>query len=194
MKLIKHGFSTIIAADGGYHNCVKAGMVPHFIIGDFDSIGHIYKRKTSGIDLIKISRQSDTDVEKCIKFAISHGATEYILLGGIGNRIDHSFANFGYLLKYSDKISGKLFYGESFAEVCNKEVTLKSVKSEIISIYGFSDKVKVTSQGLKYKLSDSLLSFGKRESTSNVSIGREVTFRVKNGKILIIRNKESFFL
>ena len=193
-RLIRMGYTTVVAADGGYHNAKKVGVTPHYVIGDFDSVGKIPEHDLKLMKIIRYRRQSDTDVEKCIKFLASKGAREYVLLGGIGDRLDHSVANLGYLLKYSEVMPGTLFFGGSFVKVYENNIRLNTVKDEIISIYGFSDRVRVTSDGLKFPLRNSSLTFGIQESTSNRAAGKSVALKIKNGKIYVIRSSDSFFL
>ncbi len=93
---IKKGFTTIICADGGANSARKIGIIPDYIIGDLDSIqNRTLKYYQSKSKIIKFTRQNDTDVEKCLKFAISKKYFEVILLGVTGDRLDHTICNFG---------------------------------------------------------------------------------------------------
>jgi thiamine pyrophosphokinase len=67
---------------------------------------------------------------------------------------------------------------------------LKTHPKEIISIYAFDSKTKIKSYGLKYPLKNISLPFGKKESTSNEAVHKEVKLNVKGGKIFIIRDYE----
>lgn len=185
----KKGYSTLICADGGANSAFKLGLVPDFIIGDLDSISdkvfNYYKSKSK---IIKIKRQNDTDVEKCLKFAIRRKFSEALLLGVTGDRLDHTICNLGIVLKFFDNIKCNIVAENSFLIPTNKTTILKSKNGEIISLYAFTPKTKITSLGLKYRLHNSTLPFGKRESTSNVSTGNEVKLIVKGGIVFIIRD------
>lgn len=187
--LKKKGYSTLICADGGANSAMKLKLIPDFIIGDLDSIEistkNYYNTKCS---IIKIERQNDTDVEKCLKYAIKHGFTEVILLGATGSRLDHSFCNMGIVLKYFNKIKIRILHKNSLLEAVEGFVALKTSIGEIISLYGFDRKTKITSKGLKYKLNDLALPFGKKESTSNVAICKTVSLKIKQGRIFLIRD------
>lgn len=65
------GYSALFCADGGADSAKKSGFVPDYIIGDFDSANdqtiRYFKNKSK---IIRIKRQNDTDVEKCLKFII----------------------------------------------------------------------------------------------------------------------------
>ena len=189
--LIKRGYTTLICADGGANSALKLNLLPDYIIGDLDSIEAKTKEYYSGkCRIIQINRQNDTDVEKCLKFAISKGFKETILLGATGSRLDHSFCNLGIVLKFFSKIKVRILHDNSLLEAHTGNITLQTSPEEVISIYGFDKKTKVTSVGLKYPLSNTLLPFGVRESTSNVALSNNVKLNIKNGKMFVIRDFE----
>lgn len=185
---LKAGFNFLICADGGANSAYKLGVHPDLIIGDLDSIdSYVLEYFSKDVDIVKYSRQNDTDVEKALKYAISKKFTEAILLGATGDRLDHTFCNLGIVLKFFNKIQINIFHEKTFLSAFDGIVKLKSEIGETISIYGFDDKTKITSSGLKYKLNNSALPFGVRESTSNVSTKDIITLQVENGKIFVIR-------
>lgn len=185
----KKDYSTIICADGGANSAFKLGLVPDFIIGDLDSIKpeilEFYSDKST---IIKIKRQNDTDVEKCLKFAIRKGFSEALLLGVTGDRLDHTICNLGIVLKFYNQIKCSIVAENSYLIPTDETITLKSNAGETISIYAFDKKTKITSDGLKYPLRNSTLAFGEKESTSNVAISNSVRIVVKGGIIFIIRD------
>jgi len=187
--LQKIGFEKIICADGGANSARKLNIIPDLIIGDLDSITKdnlkYYKSKAK---IIKYKRQNDTDVEKSLKYLISKGFEEVVLLGATGNRLDHTICNLGIVIKYFDKIKISILHGNSFLRAYNSEVELPTVKGETISLYGFDDKTKIQSKGLKYPLNNISLPFGKRESTSNVAINTKVSLKIKGGIVFVIRD------
>lgn len=187
--LMQKNYDTIICADGGANSAAKLNIVPDFIIGDFDSVTDetkkIFYNKSK---FIQIKRQNDTDVEKCLKFAIKNKFSEAILLGATGDRLDHSICNLGIVLKFYDKIKIKIVHQKSLLIPISGEVNFKTTKGETISLYGFDEKTFITSIGLKYKLKKESLPFGKKESTSNVAISDLVHLKIENGIIFLIRD------
>jgi thiamine pyrophosphokinase len=187
--LMQKNYDTIICADGGANSAAKLNIVPDFIIGDFDSITDETKKMFHNKSkFIQIKRQNDTDVEKCLKFAIKNKFSEAILLGATGDRLDHSICNLGIVLKFYDKIKIKIVHQKSLLIPISGEVNFKTTKGETISLYGFDEKTFITSIGLKYKLKKESLPFGKKESTSNVAISDLVHLKIENGIIFLIRD------
>jgi thiamine pyrophosphokinase len=186
---LKNGFDTIICADGGADSALRLSLTPDFIIGDLDSISKEAIKKFKSISkVLQYKRQNDTDVEKCLKFAIKNKYDEALLIGVTGNRLDHTICNLGIVLKFFNKIKLSLLAENSYLKPYTGDVRLKSQKGEIISIYGFDKKTKITSKGLKYQLKNISLPFGEKESTSNVSTSNSIQLKIRNGIIFIIRD------
>ena len=185
----KNEFDTLICADGGADSALRLGLTPAFIIGDLDSISkEAIKKFKKSSEIIQYKRQNDTDVEKCLKFAIKNIFSEALLIGVTGNRLDHTICNLGILLKFFSKIKLSLLAENSYLKPYTGEVRLKTRKGEIISLYGFDKKTKVISEGLKYPLKNISLPFGEKESTSNVSTSNSIQLKIRNGIIFIIRD------
>lgn len=189
--LVEKGYSTLICADGGANTAMKLKLLPDFIIGDLDSINNValnyYKNKST---IIKISRQNDTDVEKCLKYAIKNKFTEAVLLGATGDRLDHSFCNLGIVLKFSKKISVSVVHQKSILRTYSGNVSLNTVMGEVISFYGIKSNTRISSKGLKYQLNNIALPFGEKESTSNIALNDKVELKITSGNIFVVRDFE----
>ena len=183
------GYTFLICADGGADTAKKMRLEPDAIIGDFDSVKAetlaFFRNKA---EVIRIKRQNDTDVEKCLKYAVRKKFNEAVLLGAIGDRLDHSFCNMGIVIKFFGKIKVRIISDKSVLTPYKGNVEIPAVKGEIISLYGFNDKTKITSRGLQYPLKRTSLPFGKKESTSNVASGDSVKLNIEGGMIFVIRD------
>jgi thiamine pyrophosphokinase len=192
-KVIKYlqstGYHTLLCADGGADTARKIGIIPDYIIGDFDSVKaetlSFFSKKS---EIIKIKRQNDTDVEKCLKFAIRMRCEETVLLGAVGDRLDHSFCNMGIVIKFFKKIKVRIISDKSILTPYTGEAELRTIPDETISLYGFDEKTKITSSGLKYPLKRTALPFGQRESTSNAAVRQVVRLKITGGMIFVIRD------
>ena len=182
-------YSTLICADGGANSALKMNLIPDVIVGDMDSISTESKRKFKTTSrFITIKRQTDTDVEKCLKYVIKSGYTESVLTGVTGNRLDHTICNLGIVLKYYPQIGIALIAEDSFLKPYSGCVNLRSFRAETISLYGFDKKTKLKSKGLKYPLNEIAIPFGEKESTSNVATKDEVELIIRNGVVFVIRD------
>jgi len=186
--LLKNGVETIVAADGGANSCYKLGIVPHYIIGDFDSINpKVLSYYQNRSEIIKQSWQNDTDVEKALKYAIKMKFETVYLLGGTGDRLDHSICNLGIVIKFFLKIRIIIIHGKTALFPYADNVKLKSTPNETVSLYAFNSNTRITSSGLKYPLRDVSLSFGEKESTSNVALSDNFELEISGGIVFVIR-------
>ena len=87
-KIDKKPGDCVIAADGGYGQ--DCGCAPDFVVGDFDSLGYV--PKGDGVQ-VHPKQKDDTDMMLAVKLGLSKGYDEFVLLGGIGGRLDHTLAN-----------------------------------------------------------------------------------------------------
>ena len=187
--LQKKGYTKLICADGGANTARKMNLLPDYIVGDLDSISpgtlNFYKRKT---EIIKITRQNDTDTEKCIKTAIKKRLYDIVLTGVTGDRLDHTFCNMGIVLKFYKSVHLTIIAENSFLAPYSGNVTIKTHPGETFSLYGFDRSTKIKSRGLYYPLNNISLPFGEQESTSNVATGAEVRLKITGGIIFVIRD------
>jgi thiamine pyrophosphokinase len=183
------GYSVLICADGGANSARKINVLPNYIIGDLDSVTKDSLKYYAGkSQIIKIQRQNDTDVEKCIKYAIKKKLNDIVLTGVTGNRLDHTFCNLGIVIKFSHLANIRIISENSYLAPYEENVILKSCSGETISLYGIDKKTKIKSEGLYYPLKNISLPFGIKESTSNVATGNEVKLRISGGVIFVIRD------
>ncbi len=198
--LLKNGFDDLIAVDGGANSAYKLSITPDFIIGDLDSITPEVKKFYAGKSkIIKYRRQTDTDVEKSLNFAIRNNYKKVILLGVTGDRFDHTICNLSLIVKYSERLKLFVYHQTSLLTAYTSDAELETEKGEIVSIFMFGENPLITSKGLKYKLNNSSIKFGERESLSNVATGKKVSLRIYGGTAFVIRDfetlrKNGFFL
>ena len=182
-------YNKLICADGGANAALKMNLIPDIIIGDLDSISKKALKEFKSVSkIIRLKRQNDTDVEKCLKYAISKKCDEVLLLGATGNRLDHTFCNLGIVLKFFPKIKISIVAENSFLTAFKGKTILKTHPGETISIYGIDSKTRIASEGLNYKLKNVALPFGKRESTSNIALSKEVKLKINNGIVFVVRD------
>ena len=80
----------LIAADGGLRHARALGLVPDAFIGDMDSLRE--EDLPEGAILYP-SQKDDTDMMLAVKQAMALGVRKVLLLGGLGGRLDHTYAN-----------------------------------------------------------------------------------------------------
>ena len=86
----------VVAADGGADRCLRHGVMPEAVIGDFDSISEKARGAIDPARLHVISEQESTDFDKALRSVV---APFVLALGFAGARIDHGLAVFNALVR-----------------------------------------------------------------------------------------------
>ncbi len=89
----------VVAADGGADRLLRQGVEPEAVIGDFDSISAVARRRLAG-RLFPIAEQATTDFDKALR---SIAAPFVLGLGFSGARLDHGLAVLNGLVSHPDK-------------------------------------------------------------------------------------------
>ncbi|OOO00586.1 MAG: thiamine diphosphokinase [Epulopiscium sp. Nele67-Bin004] len=185
----------VICADNGLTHAKKLGVMPNFIIGDFDSIKDniLDKYEQMGIDIKKLNPIKDeTDTECAITHAIEIGATHIVVYGGVGTRFDHSLANVHLLSMALDKgVVAELRNEYNTISMINNSITLGGQKDDIVSLLPFSFRVDgVCTKGLFYALEDGVFELGKPYGVSNCMTENVATITIKSGKLIVIKSRD----
>ena len=181
----------IVAADGGYAALVSRGITPDVVVGDFDSLETAPRHK----NIIRAApEKDDTDMLLAIKQGFTHGCSTFVIDGGMGGRFDHTFANI-QLLAYiarrgCEQNSGARGYllgrGICITAVTNGSVGFSRGASGGISVFSFSPMSQgVTLAGLKYSLSDAVLTCDYPIGVSNEFTGAPAAITVRDGTLIV---------
>lgn len=175
----------VIAADAGIKNTHKFNIKPDFIIGDFDSLGYT---PTDSNTIIHPIEKDDTDTMLAVKFGFEKGYNNFRIFGGIGGRLDHTFANIQTSSYIAENNGNAVFYGnnECFTVIKNNEIKFPKESRGNISIFALEDCKKVNINGLYYELENACLSPDFPLGVSNKFNNKEATISVEEGKLLII--------
>ncbi len=187
-SLTKNFEDIVIACDAGLDFCLKAGITPDIVIGDFDSLG--YTPEINGLKIIKLPvMKNDTDTSFAVKYAMKNGYTRFAVYGGTGgSRAEHTHANIS-LLSYISKNGGAgfLFFKNQIAtSVTNGKISFPDYFSGELSVFSFDTaSLGVTEIGLLYSLDDFTLKNSEVLGVSNSFIGKKSEVSVKNGTIIV---------
>lgn len=187
----------ILCADGGYKIAKQEQIIPHLLIGDFDSFK---EELPNQIEIIKHPvEKDDTDTMLCIKYAIEHDYDEIAIIGGMGGRIDHTFSNIQSMCWAMDfwtskKLNRTIYICDSKNKVFFLEggsITLEGNLGEKISLISYTDRCTgVYTNGLKWPLIDAVLTNSAPIGISNEFLDSKASISVAEGKLLITISKD----
>lgn len=177
----------ILCADGGYRACMAEGIRPDLVVGDFDSYsGEI----AEGIPVERVAAEKDdTDTMLCLKRGIELHYDEFIIVGGIGGRLDHTVANLQTLAYGCERGCFVLLADErNLATVIGAEtVRVPRVEGYKLSVFAFGGPCEgVCERGVKYPLQDAVLTPEFPLGVSNEFAGGEAVITCGSGKLLIL--------
>lgn len=145
----------VIAADGGYKSLVEKGIIPHVVMGDFDSLGYIPDHP----NLVRHPpEKDDTDTALALNYGYERGYRRFLIFGGIGGRLDHTLANMQTILGM--KRRGCECYlignGSIITALENECFCFSGKENGYLSLFAADGKAdNVTLKGLKYTLDNS---------------------------------------
>ncbi len=189
LRSVCEEFDYIIAADSGYKVLKNASIDFDIAIGDFDSLGYI----PEDVDVKKLKiEKDDTDTLSAVKFAIDKGASEIVILGGIGGRLDHTIANIQTLKFIAEhRASAKLIDEENtVSALFPGKYELKKMQGYSLSVFSLTDKVSgLCEKGVKFPLDNAVITNGFPLGVSNEITEKYAEISFKDGFLLVCVSK-----
>ena len=183
-----------IAADGGYKNAALLGERVDIALGDFDSLGTDADAIPDKVEKIKVPAEKDeTDTQLAVNTALSRGADDILIIGGLDGRLDHTLSNLAILEAMSEMgVHCVITNGQSRARYIRSTSTLIAKSGfDYLSVLAADEKVKgVSIEGCKYPLKDARLSRKFQYAVSNEIVGNCALISVKKGGIFIVESRD----
>ncbi len=177
----------IIFCDYGLRHQIGLGVKPSLIVGDFDS----YTKPITNIETITLPcEKDDTDTVFAVKEAVKRGYDDFLLIGVVGARLDHTLGNV-YILQMLDWLGKKAKIIDDYSEmelVSNKSVYIEDSYSyfSLLNITGTAKGVTILNA--KYPLTNAEISCEYQYGISNeVLTGKTTVVNVSHGKLLLVK-------
>lgn len=185
INIVKSENDLVIACDAGLEHCRKYGVVPDYVIGDFDSLGFV--PESENVILLPVEKD-DTDTSFAVKFAMEKGFTRFVILCGTGGRRpEHTYANMA-LLAFISKNGGQGFLIDKncvLTAITDSVIRFSEKMQGDVSVFAFDSQVNVTEKGLKYSLDNATVRNTDIVGVSNSFTGKESSVRADNGTLII---------
>ena len=182
------GEDYVIFCDSGLKHMQMLTVKPNLIVGDFDS----HENPQLDIETIVLPcEKDDTDTVFAVKEAIRRGYTDFLLIGVIGARLDHTLGNV-YILEYLDELGlkGKIIDDYSEMALVSREPAYIEDLYAFFSLINITGIAKgITIENAKYPLKDGEITCGYQYGISNEVIsGKIAKVSIQDGKLLLIKN------
>ncbi len=178
----------IICCDSGLRHLEALGGRADLIVGDFDS----HERPETETETIVLPREKDdTDTVYAVKEALRRGFEEFLLIGVVGARLDHTLGNVSILL-YLDSLGkrARILDDYSEMEVVSRERALIDGRYSFFSLLNISGTARgITIRNAKYPLEKGEITCEYQYGISNeVLKGKTAEVTVAEGRLLLIRD------
>ena len=176
-----------VYCDCGLRHAERLGLRPSLIVGDFDS----HPRPDTEVETIVLPREKDdTDSVFAVKEALRRGYEDFLLIGMIGERFDHSFGNVSLLL-FLDSLGkkAKILDDYSEMEIVSRQTAEMDGSCAYFSLLNISGTARdITIRGAKYPLSGGEITSEYQYGISNeVLPGETASVSVGEGRLLLVR-------
>ena len=177
----------VIFCDSGLKHQAALGVRGDLIVGDFDS----HENPHLPVETIVLPREKDdTDTVYAVKEALQRGYDDFLLVGVVGGRLDHTLGNVSILLKL-DALGkrGRILDDYSEMEIVSRTPVSIPDRFSFFSLLNITGCARgVTIRGAKYPLSDAEIPCEYQYGVSNeVLPGGEATVSLQQGKLLLIK-------
>lgn len=176
-----------IYCDSGLKHRAGLGIIPNLIVGDFDS----HENPHLDIETIVLPcEKDDTDTVFAVKEALKRGFQDFLLVGVIGGRLDHTLGNVSLLLMLDaqGKSAVALDDCSELEMVSDRPVQIED-RYPYFSLLNISGLAQgITIRNAKFPLSNAEITCEYQYGISNeVLPGMTAEVSVENGRLLLVK-------
>ena len=176
-----------ICCDSGLKHREGLGIAPDLIVGDFDS----YENPHLAAETIVLPcEKDDTDTVFAVKEALKRGFQDFLLVGVIGGRLDHTLGNVSLLLMLDARGKrAKVLDDYSEMEIVSDKPARIEDRYSYFSLLNISGLARgITIQNAKFPLSNAEIPCEYQYGISNeVLPGMTAEVSVQAGRLLLIK-------
>lgn len=189
IKSCLHNDDFIVFCDSGLKHLESLQVKPGLIVGDFDSHDNPYLDVET---IVLPCEKDDTDTVFAVKEALKRGFDNFLLIGVVGARLDHTLGNASILLML-DRAGkkGKIIDDYSEMEIVSNEPAYIQDSYSFFSLLNISGIARgITIINAKFPLNNDEITCEYQYGISNeVLPGRTARVFVREGKLLLIKVK-----
>jgi thiamine pyrophosphokinase len=196
----------IICTDGAALSLKNMAIIPHYIVGDMDSISdstsiatvEALQMQFPQSEIHYIEDQETTDFEKALQLVqvlqnkgVLESFAKILVVGFFGKSADHSLYNLCLLNRYHSLMDLTLLHTHDnlfqWVIVLPSEIHLKLQEEAVISFFPWP-QATLSTQGLKWEFDDKTITLASANAVRNTLLGTEVLIHCKGPCLCFITN------
>jgi thiamine pyrophosphokinase len=187
-------FDLVLGADAGARHGITLDVTLDAVIGDFDSLLDSARQEIRNAEFITYpSEKDETDLELALLYAVQRDADQIVLVGVMGGRLEMSLANVLLLAHGSLRARRiEVWHGVQTGWLIKppgEPVTGRPGDTlSLIPLGGAASGV--TTEGLKYPLSDATLAVGTTRGISNQLENKDAHVALTAGLLLAVHTPD----
>lgn len=179
----------IVYCDSGLRHLNMLGVPPDLIVGDFDS----HENPGMDVETIVLPREKDdTDTVFAAKEALKRGFDDFLLIGAVGGRLDHTLANV-FLLLWLDNRGKTALAVDDYSEmkIVSRKTEFIEEKFAFFSLLNITGLARgITVKNAKYPLTNAEISSEYQYGVSNEVLPHQVAeVSLTQGQLLLIKER-----
>ena len=186
----------LVGVDGGAQTLRRYGLTPQIVTGDGDSLSEQEGAELERLGAVRIATpdQDYTDLDKALAYVIQVcGAVKITVFGATGGRLDHSYSVFSALLKHGRRAQICLV-----DEIASYELVVGSwqrrgndLPGRTLSLLAFGRVEGITTNGVRWPLSNDWLAPGLRDGTLNEVTEEHIGVTVGSGDLIVMLHHQA---
>lgn len=183
--------SFVIAADSGLRSARRYGVTVDALVGDLDSLepDEVDAARSAGVVVHEHPTDKDaTDLELALDLALDAGATDVVVVGAGGGRLDHQLGELMLLgsQRYSGVVIEARLGGSRIHPVRGGPRSIVGRAGWTLSILPVGGPATVVTTGLRWPLRAERLDPGSTRGISNIFDDDTATVGTDSGCVLVI--------
>ena len=179
----------VVAADSGIRHADVLDVTPDLIVGDFDSATSTDLERYPNVPRQTYPVRKDLlDLELALDEATARGATDLVIVGALGGRLDQTLAALFIAARYREDYRVMLHSGYSAAYPLRTGNVLElNVQAGLtFSVLSLSPVSRLSLVGSSYPLTQTELPFGVGLGVSNETTVAPLTVTLHEGSALLL--------
>lgn len=179
----------VVVLDNAIDRVLELGIKADVLLGDFDRgfDAEKYLEKQYPLEIVHTPNQDKTDLEKAFDYLIQRKIPSANVIWATGRRADHTITNLTNIARYRDLLKIVILDDYSKVFLLPRKFEKWYTAGSVISLIPVGTVDGITTQNLKYSLTNESLTMGYRTGSSNeADADGIVTITHTNGDLLLM--------